>query len=56
MITGYDTWKNSQPDEPDPVEKCDCCGRSLYVGDFISTIDGEKICDDCLNDYYRRML
>ena len=56
MIPGYDAWKTRQPDEPDPVEICDGCGERLYEGDFIYTIDGERLCEDCLNDGYRRML
>ena len=56
MIPGYDAWKQRVPDEPEPVEVCTCCGKELFAGDYIYTIDGEKLCEDCLNDEYRRML
>ena len=56
MIPGYDSWKTTPPDDPDPVDVCDRCGCGLYAGDYITVVDGEKLCDDCLNDDYRRML
>ena len=56
MISGYDSWKQCVPDEPEPVETCTYCGKELFVGDYIYTIDGEKLCEDCLNEEYRRML
>ncbi len=43
-------------EEPEPIERCDRCGTALYSGDYLTTVDGEKLCDDCLNDDYRRML
>ena len=55
MISGYDDWKTTPP-EPDPVAHCDCCGCDLYDGDYIYDIDGESICEECLNFNYRRML
>lgn len=56
MIPGYDSWKTSPPEEPDPKAYCDSCGCPLYEGDYIYALDGERICEDCLNDGYRRML
>lgn len=51
-IPGYDDWKTTPPDDPDPVAHCKCCGRGLYEGDVVYTIDG-GICEGCLNDRYR---
>lgn len=54
-IPGYDEWKTTQQEEePDAV--CDCCGAGLWEGDYIYDIDGQHLCEDCLNDQYRRML
>lgn len=54
-IPGYDEWKTTQQEEePDAV--CDCCGAGLWEGDYIYDIDGKCICEDCLNDGYRRIL
>ena len=51
-IPGYDVWKTTPPDDPDPATHCNCCGCDMYDGDVIYTIDG-GICEDCLNDRYR---
>lgn len=56
MLEGYDEWKTSLPDEPEPKAHCDSCGCELYEGDFLYTLDGENLCTECLNDGYRRML
>ena len=55
-MNNYDRWKTTPPDDPEPKAYCDCCGEGLYEGDYISTLDGESLCLDCLNDAYRRML
>lgn len=47
MLSGYDFWKTTPPDEPEPVRKCNCCGVEMYDGDLLYTIDG-GICEDCL--------
>lgn len=55
-IKGYDDWKTALPDEPEPVAKCSCCECNLYEGDYLYMVDGDYLCEDCLNDQYRRML
>lgn len=55
-IPGYDDWKTRLPDEPNPIVLCDSCGEKLYEGDYLYTINGEKLCEDCVNDEYRRVL
>lgn len=55
-ISKYDDWKTGLPDEPEPIAFCDSCGAELYEGDYLYTINGEKLCEDCLNDEYRRVL
>lgn len=54
-IPGYDAWKTTPPDDPDPVAYCNCCGCGLYEGDVVYTIDG-GICEECLNDRYREFV
>lgn len=51
MINGYDSWKTTPPDEPEPLRKCNCCGAEMYDGDLLYTIDG-GICEDCLKARY----
>ena len=55
MIKGYDNWKTSPPDEPDPVRYCNCCGDPLWDGDTYYDIDG-GICKSCLNDRYKKFV
>lgn len=54
-IPGYDEWKTSF-DEPVPIEECDMCGAELHEGDVIYDINGERWCEECLNDHFRRIL
>lgn len=54
-IPGYDEWKTTPP-EPNPVLKCDFCGRELFEGDFVYTICGENFCEDCVNNNFRRTI
>lgn len=54
-IQGYDDWKTSPP-EPAPISYCDSCGCELYEGDYMFIIDGERLCEDCLNSEYRRVV
>ena len=56
MIPGYDNWKTTPPDDPVPVAYCDCCGCGLYEGDYLYTVQDEHLCEECLNDEYRRLL
>jgi hypothetical protein len=43
-----------EPEEPD-VE-CTCCGCKLDDGDYSYCISGEILCENCLNDQYRRIV
>ena len=54
VIPGYDEWKTTPPDDPEPVTYCNICGGPIYEGDALFTIDG-GICEDCLNDYYKEL-
>ena len=55
-IPGYEEWKTSAPEEPAVITKCDMCGAELYTGDSLFTVNGERLCEDCLNDMYREVL
>lgn len=52
MISGYDEWKNSVPEDPEPVGYCVQCGSPFYEGDVLYTIDG-GICEDCMECTYK---
>ncbi len=52
-IPGYDDWKSTPPDDPEPVEYCDICGAAVYEEDYITDFQGEKWCDKCLNKIRR---
>ncbi|MCI6464730.1 MAG: hypothetical protein MSA90_04600 [Faecalicatena sp.] len=55
-INGYDEWKTTPPNDPDSSEICSSCGRELYEGDYIYDVGNECICEECLNNQYRRMI
>lgn len=52
-IPGYDDWKTTPPDDPEPVAYCDVCGDPIFEGDYMTDILGEKWCDDCLKEIRR---
>ena len=56
QIPGSDDWRTRLPNEPKPMTTCDSCGAELYEGDYLYTINGEKLCEDFVNDEYRRVL
>lgn len=37
-IPGYDDWKTTPPDDPEPASVCDCCGCEVYE---------RHLCDVC---------
>jgi formylmethanofuran dehydrogenase subunit E len=51
-IPNYDSWKTTPPEEPEPKERCSHCGKPMWEGDALYTIDG-GICEDCLADNYK---
>ena len=51
-LPGYDEWKTTPPDESEPKAHCYHCGKPLYEGDVLYTVDG-GICEDCLEDNYK---
>ena len=56
LIPRYDSWKTTPPEEPEPKSWCSCCGATLYEGDYVYTILGEILCDDCLRDNYGKTI
>ena len=36
----------------DKFPKCDCCGEPI-TDDYLYKIDGEFLCEECLNNKYR---
>ena len=54
-MLNYDDLKTTPPEpEPEPVTYCSICGCEIWEGDEFYTIDG-AICEDCLNDEYRKI-
>ena len=44
---------DSMLEEPERrgVYTCDCCGGAIADGEEYYNFDGEKVCEDCLDDY-----
>lgn len=43
-------------EQEEPDVECTCCGCKLDDGDYFYCISGEILCEDCLNDQYRRIV
>lgn len=56
MILGYDNWKTSPPEEPEPVYECEQCGRGLYDGDECYEINRETLCAYCGQSLYVKIV
>lgn len=38
------------PNAPDtPVCKCEICGENIYAGEVMYVIEGENICENCID-------
>lgn len=35
---------------------CDLCGGEIYWGEIFYRMDGETVCEDCIDDYARQIL
>ena len=47
-----DEFFNSQEAESEKLVHCDECGEPIY-DDFYWNIDGDCLCEECMNDRYR---
>lgn len=47
-------YDRQEPPEPDPILHCGKCGNGIYEGEFYFRIDGDDICETCLNDEFGR--
>lgn len=43
----------SDPDEPRAVYTCDGCGCAICEGDYFFDLDGEKLCEECFDEFKR---
>lgn len=44
------------PSEDKPTTRCDICGEPLYDGDAYYDVMGEKYCESCMKDAFRKIL
>lgn len=44
---------DSEWPEPKPVLYCNDCGSGIIADDYYYDIDGDVICDSCIDDYIR---
>ena len=51
-LPNYDNWKTTPPEEPKPDANCSICGKPMWEGDVLYTVDG-GICEVCLDENYR---
>lgn len=55
-IKDYDHWKTIAPEPKEEQEYCTCCGGQIYQGDYLYTINGEKLREECTRDNYGRVI
>lgn len=48
MVVGYGTESTEEP-----VAKCGMCECDLYEGEDVYCINGEYICENCIEEYYK---
>ena len=53
-IPNYDSWKLSSGRDDEKIF-CHCgqCSREIYNGEGYFTIDDNRICEDCLEEYVK---
>ena len=49
-------WEKELPENDEVYDCCDECGNPIYDGDSYYEIDGRFICDDCMQDKYKRTM
>ena len=49
----FDRYDEKQQREMDKLPKCEYCGEPI-TNDFLYNINGDIICEDCLNDNFRK--
>lgn len=54
-IPGYGTWKTIPPEDPDPVYMCEDCGGGIFEGDRYYSVNGEILCEECMEEKYKRL-
>lgn len=54
----YDLWEQHEADKQRELERlpvCDYCDEHIQ-DDFYYEINGDVICECCMNDYFRKMV
>lgn len=54
-IPGYDEWKTTPPELRSSM-CCDGCGDALYEGDRFYMINEERLCKNCVDEEYGRIV
>jgi DNA-directed RNA polymerase subunit RPC12/RpoP len=53
---GYDSWRLSEPPEPEVLDYCAECGAEIFRGDEVLSVDDGLICKECFLEYAKRVL
>lgn len=56
MTDNYDLWQQHEAEQQmklDNTPRCDICGDHIQ-DTYCFEINGERICEDCLNENYRK--
>jgi hypothetical protein len=56
ILESWEMWERELDDHEIECECCDCCGNAIQNGEAYYEINGEKICEYCMDDVYRRVM
>lgn len=48
----FKRWEREQQEWEDSLPRCECCGEP--IDDYVWSIDGQILCEDCAREKYRR--
>ena len=55
MLESWEMWERELNNHENEYECCDCCGNVILDGEAYYEINGEKICETCMDGYHRIM-
>lgn len=56
MLESWEIWERELDDHESECECCDCCGNAIRNGEVYYEINGEKICEYCMDDVYKHIM
>ena len=52
-VRDFDRWDREQTDRLNSLPKCDICGEPIQ-DEYMYEIGGDRYCESCMNDLFRK--